>query len=112
MAVKIVSKKKLGDSWERELRGVINYRKITENAPGLLQIFHVEEDEESFFYTMEPADSASDVEYVPDTLACRLQSGPLPQIPRKYSPELRQLLDYIANNDVRAIIELRRSLVS
>ena len=28
------------------------------------------------------------------------------------SPELRQLLDYIANNDVRAIIELRRALVS
>ena len=79
MAVKIVSKKKLGDSWERELRGVINYRKITENAPGLLQIFHVEEDEESFFYTMEPADSASDAEYLPDTLARRLQSGPLPQ---------------------------------
>ena len=79
MAVKIVSKKKLGDSWERELRGVINYRKITENAPGLLQIFHVEEDEESFFYTMETADSASDAEYLPDTLARRLQSGPLPQ---------------------------------
>ena len=36
----------------------------------------------------------------------------LQQIPRKYSPELRQLLDYIANNDVRAIIELRRALVS
>lgn len=27
MAVKIVSKKKLGDSWSRELKGVINYRK-------------------------------------------------------------------------------------
>ena len=36
----------------------------------------------------------------------------LQQIPRKYSPELRQLLDDIANNDVRAIIELRRALVS
>ena len=36
----------------------------------------------------------------------------LQQIPRKYSPELRQLLDFIANNDVRAIIELRRALVS
>ena len=79
MAVKIVSKKRLGDSWERELRGVVNYRKITENAPGLLQIFHVEEDEESFFYTMESADSVSDTGYVPDTLAYRLQSGALPQ---------------------------------
>ncbi|MBQ7395826.1 MAG: protein kinase [Lentisphaeria bacterium] len=79
MAVKIVSKMRLGDSWERELKGVINYRKITENAPGLLQIFHVEDDDECFFYTMEPADSVSNTEYIPDTLARRLQSGPLPQ---------------------------------
>lgn len=79
MAVKIISKKKLGDSWERELHGVVNYRQITENAPCLLQIFHVEEDGETFFYTMEPADSASKNEYIPDTLAYRLQSGALPQ---------------------------------
>ena len=37
MAVKIVSKKKLGDSWARELKGVINYRKITEKSPELLR---------------------------------------------------------------------------
>ena len=79
MAVKIVSKAKIGDSWSRELKGVINYRKITENAPELLQIFHVEEDEESFFYTMESADSISEQEYRPDTLAARLNHGPLPQ---------------------------------
>ena len=79
MAVKIVPKKKLGDSWSRELKGVINYRKITENSPELLQIFHVEEDEEHFFYTMEAADSVSEQEYRPDTLAARLNRGPLPQ---------------------------------
>lgn len=79
MAVKIISKKKLGDSWERELRGVSNYRKITENAPGLLQIFHVEQDDGTFFYTMEAADSVSDSEYIPDTLAYRLRSGAIPQ---------------------------------
>lgn len=79
MAVKIVPKKKLGDSWSRELKGVINYRRITENSPELLQLFHVEEDEEHFFYTMEPADSVSEQEYRPDTLAARLNRGPLPQ---------------------------------
>lgn len=79
MAVKIVSKKKLGDSWERELKGVINYRKITQSAPELLQIYHVEEDQEHFFYTMEAADSVSELEYKPDTLANRLNRGPLPQ---------------------------------
>ena len=72
LAVKIVSKKKLGDSWERELKGVINYRKITQSAPELLQIYHVEEDQEHFFYTMEAADSVSEQEYKPDTLASRL----------------------------------------
>ena len=79
MALKIVPKSALGDSWERELRGVINYRKITENHPELLQLFQVQEDSDSFFYTMEAADSAgsSDLEYIPDTLALRLQGGAL-----------------------------------
>ena len=79
MAVKIVSKKKLGDSWARELKGVVNYRKITENAHELLQIFHVGEDEEHFYYTMEAADSLPGREYTPDTLAERLDRGPLPR---------------------------------
>ena len=79
MALKVVSKSALGDGWERELRGVINYRKITESHPELLQIFHVQDDDDCFFYTMEPADPVGDsAEYVPDTLAYRLQSGPLP----------------------------------
>ena len=79
LAVKIVSKIKLGDDWERELRGVSNYRKITENAPNLLQIHHVEEDADTFFYTMEAADSVSADHYRADTLAERLKNGPLPQ---------------------------------
>ena len=79
MALKVVPKSALGEAWERELRGVINYRKITENHPELLQLFQVQEDSDSFFYTMEAADSAggSDSSYIPDTLALRLQSGPL-----------------------------------
>ena len=79
LAVKIVSKIKLGDDWERELRGVSNYRKITENAPNLLQIYHVEEDADTFFYTMEAADSVSADSYRADTLAERLKNGPLPR---------------------------------
>jgi serine/threonine protein kinase len=56
IAIKIISKKKLGHSWERELKGVINYRQATLAAPELLQIFHVAETEDKFYYTMEPAD--------------------------------------------------------
>lgn len=79
MAVKIISKVKLGDEWERELRGVSNYRRITEEAPNLLQIYHVEEDADTFFYTMEAADSVTPEKYRADTLAERLKKGPLPQ---------------------------------
>ena len=79
MALKIVSKKKIGDHWERELKGVKNYRKITEENNPLLKIFHVAEDENCFYYTMEAADSADPEKYIPDTLALRLQKGPLPQ---------------------------------
>ena len=79
LAVKIISKVRLGDDWERELRGVSNYRRITENAPSLLQIYHVEEDADTFFYTMEPADSISPEVYRADTLAERLKNGPLPK---------------------------------
>ena len=77
LALKIISKKKLGNQWKKELKGVQNYRKITENQLGLLQIFHVGEDDETFYYTMEPADNVGTDSYVPDTLALRLQNGPL-----------------------------------
>lgn len=75
LAVKIISKHKLGDAWKRELRGVTHYRTITETSATLLQIYHVGEDEESFFYTMEAADSRNEQKYIPDTLAARLQNG-------------------------------------
>ena len=78
VALKVVSKNTLGGEWQRELQGVRNYSRITDEAPELLKIFHVEEDGECFWYTMEPADSADPEKYVPDTLAGRLAAGPLP----------------------------------
>ena len=78
MALKVISKLRLGSSWQRELKGVKNFHKITSDTQKLLQIFHVDEDEEYFFYTMECADSADDTRYVPDTLAYRLQKGAVP----------------------------------
>ena len=79
LAVKIISKGRLGEFWRRELQGVINYRAITEQTSRLLQIYHVGEDEDFFYYTMEAADSLSQENYVPDTLSARLSAnGPLP----------------------------------
>ncbi|MCQ2378940.1 MAG: protein kinase [Victivallaceae bacterium] len=78
LAVKIIPKSKIGAAWQRELKGVANYRKITENAPELLKLFHVEADDDTFFYTMEAADSGDADVYRPVTLEEKLQNGPLP----------------------------------
>ena len=78
MVLKIISKKKIGDSWQKELNGVKKYREITENNPELLKLFYVAEDDKNFFYTMEAADSVCKTEYIPDSLALRLKSGALP----------------------------------
>jgi serine/threonine protein kinase len=79
-AVKIISKVQIGASWKRELKGVRIYQRITGNNPELLQIYHVKDDKEYFYYTMEPADPVPSSEsYIPDTLAFRLQKKPLPE---------------------------------
>ena len=78
MAVKIISKQRIGPHWRRELKGITNYRRLTLDAPNLLRIYQVEEDENNFFYTMEAADSLSSAEYKADTLAARLENGALP----------------------------------
>lgn len=82
LAVKIIPKQKLGGEWRRELKGVTYYRSLTENSPELLQIHHIGEDEENFFYTMDAADNAvlDGDSYVPDTLAYRLRSGRIPPL--------------------------------
>jgi serine/threonine-protein kinase len=89
-AVKIISKVQIGASWQRELKGVRIYQKITDNAPGLLQIYHVKDKDEYFYYTMESADPVSSSElYTPDTLAFRLQQKPLPE--KKLFPVLSKV---------------------
>ena len=95
VALKVVSKLAIGSGWERELKGITNYRRMLENTPGLLQIHHVGEDEDSFYYTMEPADALPGQErYRPDTLAVRLENGPLPTT--QVIPTLTAILEAIA----------------
>lgn len=64
---------------QAELKGLTNYRKIMDQSPELLKIESLQTDNEYFYYLMEPADSTSTQDYVPDTLANRLKHGPLPQ---------------------------------
>ncbi|GEM_PF-5667104 len=77
VALKIIAKN--GRSFERELKGVRDYIAICRRTD-LLQIYHVAENDDYFYYTMEAADNASTqtAQYVPDTLGNRLRrSGAL-----------------------------------
>ena len=76
VAIKIISKDDAG-RWRDELAGLINYRHVISSHPNLLEIYHVEENETYFYYSMELADN-QDVDcktYRPDTLSNRLDKS-------------------------------------
>ena len=56
LAVKIVSKIKLGDDWERELRGVQAYMAVMRQSDHLLQLRHVGIEQDTLFYIMPACD--------------------------------------------------------
>lgn len=94
VALKVISKDRIGSGWQRELKGIASYRRFAENSPLLLNLFHVGEDESSFYYTMEPADAVANAgKYLPDSLAWRLSAGALP--PESLIPVLRGILSAI-----------------
>jgi len=80
LAIKIISKKLLPNDWQREFNGIKNYRKVIGYHPNLIQIYHVGEAAEYFYYTMEAADNqlVSGHGYKPDTLASRIEVKRLP----------------------------------
>jgi hypothetical protein len=68
-ALKIVEKNVIGGSWEREFRGLKQYKTQVAEHPNLIRIFHIEDCGDFFYYTMEPADNLSEGEdYCPATL--------------------------------------------
>lgn len=73
VALKIVGTQYRGDAWKSELKGIQTYQQTIPAHPNLLQIFHVGEAENCFYYTMELADSLSEAGYCADTLAERLK---------------------------------------
>lgn len=73
VALKIVGTQYRGDAWKSELKGIQTYQQTVPAHPNLLQIFHVGEAENCFYYTMELADSLSEAGYCADTLAERLK---------------------------------------
>lgn len=64
-----------GRNCDRELKGLASYQAICPRTD-LLQIYHVEDCGEFFYYTMDAADDLNaGGEYVPDTLANRLRAS-------------------------------------
>lgn len=77
VALKIIGK--TGRAWERELQSVQAYA-LASRQSNLLQIYHVGDLPDHFYYTMDAADDAGNGDaYLPDTLANRLKCrGVLP----------------------------------
>ena len=70
MVLKIVAKTGDRNVWERELYGLKAFRKLSQGHPNLVQIYHVEDSPDYFYYTMPPADNLSREKgtYLPATL--------------------------------------------
>ena len=79
MVLKIVAKTGDRRVWERELHGLRAFRRLSQTHPNLVQIHHVEDSPEYFYYTMSPADNLSREKgtYLPATLENVLQRYPL-----------------------------------
>lgn len=61
---------------ERESTGLQHYMQVSGSHPNLLQVFHIGEIPEGFYYTMEAADDLSqDGRYYPATLGNLLRQG-------------------------------------
>jgi len=80
VALKIIPISSGSEVWRMELIGLRHYRQSIEDYKSLIEIFHVGETENFFYYTMEAADNmlhgnSDEEEYVPDTLSHRLELG-------------------------------------
>lgn len=91
VALKIIYRH--GNSFERELKGLRQYQQICRRT-NLLQIYHVGEEADLFYYTMDAADPLGDGEYIPKTLAnvLKIKGRLSPEEIRKMAEELFILL--------------------
>ena len=72
VALKLIPKKFISHL-EIERAGLIAYRNKIKNFEHLVQIYHVGQTKDFFYYTMEAAYSVSDEYYIPITLSCLLE---------------------------------------
>ncbi len=78
VALKVIPILSGSEIWRMELIGLRHYRQSIDNYKSLIEIYHVGETEDYFYYTMEAADNmlhGESDDYVADTLAHRLERG-------------------------------------
>ena len=71
LALKVVYKSILGGEWEREYNGLVTFQRKVKKHRNLIEIYHIEDRDSFFYYTMECADNMSfeeDNSYVPSTM--------------------------------------------
>lgn len=74
VALKRIAKNQYCLDWQREFNGLMKYCHKQLNHPNLIKIYHIEENKDYFYYTMELADNLNDApaSFISDTLANRL----------------------------------------
>lgn len=77
VALKRIYKNQYNLDWKREFDGLINYCHMNLKAPNLIEVYHIDENDDYFYYTMEIADNLNKEQskFIPDTLGARLNNG-------------------------------------
>ncbi len=91
--------------WQMELLGLRHYRQAIEDHKALIEVLHVGETENFFYYTMEAADNmlhGDSDEYIADTLSHRLERGGRlePEKVLELANNLLDALEHLHENDL------------
>ena len=106
VALKVIPISSGSEVWRMELIGLRHYRQSIENYSSLIEVLHVGETDNYFYYTMEAADnllhSDDDDEYIADTLAHRLERGGRlePDKVLELANSLLDALEYLSEHDL------------
>ncbi|MBE6380823.1 MAG: hypothetical protein E7047_07830 [Lentisphaerae bacterium] len=106
VALKVIPISGGSEVWRMELIGLRHYRQSIEDHHALIEVFHVGETDNYFYYTMEAADnllhSDETEEYVADTLAHRLERGGRlePEKVLELANSLLDALEHLSGHDL------------
>jgi len=106
VALKVIPISSGSEVWRMELIGLRHYRQSIDDYHALIEVLHVGETDNYFYYTMEAADnmlhSEDEDEYIADTLAHRLERGGRlePDKVLELANSLLDALEHLAEHDL------------